>query len=591
MKKLLSKLFLMGTAAVMLLNSAALTACGEHVAHTWGEWETTKPALCLTPGEKMRTCTVCGESQTQPIPEIGVHDFSIPVNEEATCGKEGMSGFKCSRCGELDVKTTPALQHELGEYVSTKDVTCTEDGEGYKECVHCHKRFPETVPHPGHNFTQVNEIEKADCNKPGKKQSYCDRCEQWIEDTIPQLEHKWKILEEIKPASCDKAGLARAQCENCDEVNENYEIPKKEHNLAGVQGHVIQEATCEHTGTTEYTCKTCGQNVQIETPMVDHKWSTEYYIDVPASFDAPGSESVHCEVCDASNPNKKKEIPKLEADKKIKYEFRVVRTNGARLTTNGLSLYIYEATGDGDLVKVVNSNEIINGVAKVELLPADYKVEVDASDPNFRGYTPVSEFFSVTAGNPVCKIVLKGSLLPASEKTKSTRYGLHSVVHDFTITSVKGEQYTLSDLLAKKKFVMINFFFTTCGPCIAEIPGMNAQYLAFQNDMELLSISIHGPQAGASEDTKDKILSPNEYGYDPSIINFPQFVYNELAENFVISAAPTNIIIDSEGVVCEIEVGSRDETYFRSLFRKYSGATETAAASELEAILPDKRNG
>lgn len=48
--------------------------------HTWGEWEITKPATETEDGEKTRTCSACGERETQVIPATGTGDtekFSI----------------------------------------------------------------------------------------------------------------------------------------------------------------------------------------------------------------------------------------------------------------------------------------------------------------------------------------------------------------------------------------------------------------------------------------------------------------------------------------------------------------------------------
>ena len=39
-------------------------------AHTWGEWEVTKEATVTAEGEKVRTCTVCGEKETKVIDKV-----------------------------------------------------------------------------------------------------------------------------------------------------------------------------------------------------------------------------------------------------------------------------------------------------------------------------------------------------------------------------------------------------------------------------------------------------------------------------------------------------------------------------------------
>ena len=53
----------------------ACGVCGEMVAateyHAWGEWQLVRQATATQDGEKMRTCGVCGGTQTQTIPKTG----------------------------------------------------------------------------------------------------------------------------------------------------------------------------------------------------------------------------------------------------------------------------------------------------------------------------------------------------------------------------------------------------------------------------------------------------------------------------------------------------------------------------------------
>jgi cytochrome oxidase Cu insertion factor (SCO1/SenC/PrrC family) len=47
---------------------------------------------------------------------------------------------------------------------------------------------------------------------------------------------------------------------------------------------------------------------------------------------------------------------------------------------------------------------------------------------------------------------------------------------DFTVTTVHGEEFNLFELLDAGKHVIVDFFFTTCPPCIASVPTMNESY-------------------------------------------------------------------------------------------------------------------
>ena len=59
--------------------------------HTFGPWSVTVPATCLGNGERVCTCTVCGETKTETVPALG-HDWSAWVKLDETyhqrvCGR------------------------------------------------------------------------------------------------------------------------------------------------------------------------------------------------------------------------------------------------------------------------------------------------------------------------------------------------------------------------------------------------------------------------------------------------------------------------------------------------------------------------
>jgi peroxiredoxin len=59
---------------------------------------------------------------------------------------------------------------------------------------------------------------------------------------------------------------------------------------------------------------------------------------------------------------------------------------------------------------------------------------------------------------------------------------------DFTVSDLNGKAYHLSAL--KGKVVVLNFWFTHCAGCIAEMPELNELYQKYQGDTNLVFLAI-----------------------------------------------------------------------------------------------------
>ena len=69
MKKI--KRLVIGILVVVLSCGTLLfTACGD-CAHSFGEWTVTKQSTCEGKGERQRTCSSCGHTESENTPERG----------------------------------------------------------------------------------------------------------------------------------------------------------------------------------------------------------------------------------------------------------------------------------------------------------------------------------------------------------------------------------------------------------------------------------------------------------------------------------------------------------------------------------------
>ncbi len=70
--------------------------------HTWDDGVVTREANCTETGEKVFTCSVCGEAKTETIPALG-HDFETKTTSGACTGYEEIT-HTCKRCGHVETE-------------------------------------------------------------------------------------------------------------------------------------------------------------------------------------------------------------------------------------------------------------------------------------------------------------------------------------------------------------------------------------------------------------------------------------------------------------------------------------------------------
>jgi len=101
----------------------------------------------------------------------------------------------------------------------------------------------------------------------------------------------------------------------------------------------------------------------------------------------------------------------------------------------------------------------------------------------------------------------------------------------------------------KGKPVFIHFWFTSCSPCIAEIPTINRLETEFKNSATFLSINTD------DLNTLKKFLARKIFNTQHVIIS-----KETAAENFcIIGGYPTNIILDKNGKVSDIWSGGFED--------------------------------
>ncbi len=97
--------------------------------HSYGDWVTTTKPTCTAAGEQTKTCSVCGDTQTQSVAATGHSYGSGKITTSATCTTAGVKTFTCSACGGTKTESIPATGHNY--VLSGTTYTCTGCGDSY----------------------------------------------------------------------------------------------------------------------------------------------------------------------------------------------------------------------------------------------------------------------------------------------------------------------------------------------------------------------------------------------------------------------------------------------------------------------------
>ena len=235
---------------------------------------------------------------------------------------------------------------------------------------------------------------------------------------------------------------------------------------------------------------------------------------------------------------------------KTEYTVSIKRIGG--LPVANVTFVVYE--GD-DMVGYGQTDA--NGIGTVSLKPSNnYSIEVSVSA--LKGYIAEPRYyFTGTSAN----IVLKTAVIEDSDLT-GVRYQLGDIMRDFKFTTTDGKVFQLSEVLKEKKAVLINFWYSTCGPCVNEFPYLQSAYEKYKDDIAVIALNNY------PTDTLEDVKS---FKQNMGLTFDVAKDYTTLGKAFDLRGYPTSIMIDRYGTICLIEVGGlTSEKPFVAVFDHFS---------------------
>ena len=146
---------------------------------------------------------------------------------------------------------------------------------------------------------------------------------------------------------------------------------------------------------------------------------------------------------------------------------------------------------------------------------------------------------------------------------------LESIGKPFTLDftdAIKGTEISFKTTL-KGKVVVVDFWATWCGPCVAEMPNMKKLYAEYHDKgVEFVGVSLDSPKEEGGLDELKDFVAKNE-------IPWPQYYQgngwnSEFSKSWGINAIPALFVVDAEGKLFSVEARGKLEEMLPELLKK-----------------------
>jgi thiol-disulfide isomerase/thioredoxin len=140
--------------------------------------------------------------------------------------------------------------------------------------------------------------------------------------------------------------------------------------------------------------------------------------------------------------------------------------------------------------------------------------------------------------------------------------------------AITGTEISMKDL--KGKVVVIDFWATWCGPCVAEMPKMKALYAEYKDKgVEFIGVSLDAPE-------KDGGLTKLKEFVKTQGISWPQYYQgngweSKFSRSWGINSIPAVFLIDQDGKLASIEARGKLETMIPALLNRPAAPASVGA--------------
>ena len=183
--------------------------------------------------------------------------------------------------------------------------------------------------------------------------------------------------------------------------------------------------------------------------------------------------------------------------------------------------------------------------ASSETETAVSETEISASETEFSA-------FETEVSDPETEISVSGVNAAESEM---------DILPDFTVKTIDGSDFTLSEALKDHDLVVINLFATWCSYCEIEFPYLQEAWSQCADKVAVIALSIE------PDDSEEDLL---DYAEENSLtLPIGREEGTDLSR-FANEGVPVTILVDKTGRVAAVELGAKVSTQeFLDLFNRY----------------------
>ena len=120
---------------------------------------------------------------------------------------------------------------------------------------------------------------------------------------------------------------------------------------------------------------------------------------------------------------------------------------------------------------------------------------------------------------------------------------------DFLLLDLEGVEHSLAEY--RGKIVVMNFWNSSCGYCLQELPVLDDLQEEFAGEIKVLKINVND-----AVQTVEELWA--EQGYKTTVL----LGNNEIAETYMVRAIPDTLVIDREGIIAKRLLGAQPQQIF-----------------------------